>query len=124
MLGWALVCAGVEGVEALSGFWGVKRRGGSAWAGVAALLGAFAGLLAGALIPVPVLGSLLGMLAGGFLLAYAVERRRLKSGGRAAHIATGTVLARLSMLLLKVSVALVMSVWLLLGLLDRGAQGS
>jgi uncharacterized protein YqgC (DUF456 family) len=61
--------------------------------------------LLGSLIPVPLVGSLSGMLVGSFVCVYAVERRRLPEGG-AAGIAWGTVIARVAVLLLKVTVTL------------------
>jgi len=70
------------------------------------------GMVLGTFIPPPLLGSLLGMLAGSFLLAYLVERRRLEKGD-AAHIALGAVVSRILILLLKVVTTLVMVVFLL-----------
>lgn len=102
----------VEGAEFLAGAWGVQRRGGSRLAGFAALAGGLAGLALGALIPIPVIGPLIGMLAGSFALAYAVERRRLQQHDQAAHIASGAVLARLLIILLKVGATLAMILYL------------
>ena len=117
--GFALIAAGVEVIEFLAGAWGVTRRGGSAWAGLAAIVGGALGLLLGTLIPIPAVGSLLGMLLGGFALVFAVEYRRLRSHARAAHIAWGSVSARLLMVLLKVGVSLLLSGWLFVELLLR-----
>ena len=118
--GWGLVLVFlalatlVEGAEAVAGAWGVRRRGGSRAAGVAALVGGMLGLLLGSFIPVPLVGSLIGMLAGSFGLVYWVEQRRLNHSEQAAHIAWGSVLGRMAMLLLKVAVTLGMIVWLAL----------
>jgi uncharacterized protein YqgC (DUF456 family) len=79
---------------------------------VAALVGGILGLLLGSIIPVPLVGSLIGMLAGSFGLVYWVEQRRLSHSEQAAHIAWGSVLGRMAMLLLKVAVTLGMIVWL------------
>jgi len=106
----------VEVVEYVAGVWGVKKRGGSNWSGVAALVGGVIGLVLGAAIPIPVFGSLLGMTAGSFGLVYGVERYRLKQAGPAAHIALGTVMARFIVVLVKVSVTLGMMAWLAIGL--------
>jgi len=112
-----LICAGVEVVEAFAGSWGVMRRGGSRLAGVAALAGGLLGLVFGSLLPIPVLGSLLGMVAGSFVFVFAVESHRLKSTGRAADVAWGAVAARLAMLFLKVVVTLGMTGVLFAGML-------
>jgi len=106
------VSAAVEGMEALAGTWGVRKRGGSGWAGFAALAGGILGLIWGTAIPVPLLGSLLGMMAGSFGCVYLVERYRLKHSGQAAHIAWGSVTARVLMIMIKVLTTLLMTVWL------------
>lgn len=109
----------VEVAENVSGFWGVKKRGGSGWAGLAALVGGLAGAFLGSLIPVPLVGTLLGMLAGSFGLVYLVELRRLRSHDPAMHIAVGAVLARMFVVLLKVIMTLAMSIWLFVGVAVR-----
>ena len=111
---WVAIC--VEVVEYVAGVWGVKNRGGSNWAGLAALVGGVAGLILGTAIPVPVLGSLLGMTAGSFGCVYGVERYRLKRASPAVHIALGAVVARFFVVLLKVGVTLGMMAWLAIGL--------
>ena len=112
----AFLSALVEIAEWSASHWGVRRRGGSRLAGFAAMGGGFLGALLGFLIPVPIVGNLIGMLAGSFGLAFLVERNRLQHDGRAAHIATGAVLAALAVVLLKGSVTLGMALWLWLGL--------
>lgn len=109
----------VEVAENVAGFWGVKRRGGSGWAGLAALGGGLIGALVGSLVPVPVVGTLLGMLAGSFGLVYLVELRRLRAHDAAAYIAFGAVLARMFVVLLKVLMTLAMSIWLFVGIAVR-----
>ena len=110
--GWWTVAAfvgisgGVEVIEALAGVWGVQKRGGSKLAGIAAFVGGFLGIFLGSLIPVPVLGQLIGMLIGSFALTFAVEAHRLKKAQHAAHIAWGTVIARVAVILLKVVVTM------------------
>ena len=111
---WIAIC--VEVVEYVAGVWGVKKRDGSNWSGLAALVGGMAGLIVGTIIPIPVLGSLVGMTAGSFGLVYAVERYRLKRIEPAVHIALGTVAARFFVVLLKVGVTLGMMAWLAIGL--------
>ena len=111
-----MICIGVEVAEALAGAWGVQRRGGSKAAGWAALLGGFAGMLLGGFIPVPVIGNLIGMLAGSFGCAYAVEHTRIKKADHAAHVAAGAVMARLGVIFIKIAATLGMIFILALGI--------
>lgn len=119
--GWVVIglsaglCVLIEVLETLASSWGVQRRGGSYWAGLAALAGGIAGLFLGSFIPIPVLGNLIGMMIGSFAAAYAVERNRLKRHDHALHVAWGTVTARVLMLFLKVGATLGMILWLALG---------
>lgn len=114
------LCIAVEVAEALAGAWGVQRRGGSKAAGWAALGGGFIGMILGSFIPVPVIGSLIGMLAGSFLLAFFVEHQRMKKAEHAAHVATGAVIARLGILFLKVAATIAMICVLVIGLILTG----
>jgi uncharacterized protein len=109
----------VEVAEYVAGFWGVTRRGGSGWSGFAAVLGGLFGMMIGSALLWPLIGGLLGLLAGSFGLVYWVENVRLKESGRAAHIAMGAVLARLMIVLLKVCVTLGMTAWLFAGILAK-----
>ncbi len=103
LAGFLAVCAGVDIIEWFAASWGVRRRGGSSAAGWMALLGSIGGMILGTLlIPIPIVGGLVGMMAGSFSLVYWVEKRRLQQSEHAAHIATGAVLASMSVLLLKV----------------------
>ena len=118
LLGMFAICAAVDILEWFAASWGVRRRGGSAAAGWMALLGSLGGMILGSvLIPVPLIGGLLGMMAGSFALVYWIEMRRLKHVEHAAHIATGAVLAGMSMLLLKVVATAGLILWLAAGLL-------
>ena len=112
-----LVSAVVEGLEWVAGSWGVKRRGGSSWAGVAALVGALVGTVLGMFIPVPVIGSLIGMVLGSFILTFVVEHRRLSHVKQAATIAWGAVVGRVVVIIAKVVCTLSMIVILVVGLL-------
>lgn len=107
----------VEVAEYVASFWGVKARGGSGWAGFAALAGGFLGVFVGSALPFPVFGGLIGLMAGSFGLVYLVERIRLKENGRALHIAWGTMWSRLFVTLLKVVATLGMAAWLFAGML-------
>ena len=111
------VAAAIEIAEAFAGALGIQKRGGSRGAGLAALGGGLLGLFVGAWIPIPLVGPLLGLFAGSFWAAYAVEKRRLGCETKAAHIARGAVLARLAILLLKLGVTLAMIAVLLAGVL-------
>ncbi len=121
--GWAtvmvflLLSVAVELVEWFAGAWGVTRRGGSGWAGLAAIVGGTIGLIAGTFIPVPIAGSLIGMLIGSFALTFAVEQYRLNHTGQAAHIARGAVIARVLVIFLKVVTTLGMIAFLAAGIL-------
>lgn len=112
----ALLCFAVEVFEFLAGFFGVQQRGGSRLAGLAALIGGLAGAVSGTAV-FPILGTLAGMLLGSFAAAFLVEWLRLRHKGQAAHIAWGTVWARLTVLFMKIVLTLGMSLWLLFGLL-------
>ena len=111
-----LLCIAIDVAEWLAGAWGVQRRGGSKLAGFAAMLGGLAGLFLGAFIPIPIVGPLIGMFAGSFSLAYLVERNRLKKHDPALHIATGAVLARIAILLVKITATLAMIAILFIGM--------
>jgi uncharacterized protein YqgC (DUF456 family) len=115
-----LICILVEVMEALAAAWGVQRRGGSRAAGWAALAGGFLGMLLGGLIPVPMAGSLIGMLAGSFGCAFLVEHRRMKSTDHAARVASGAVLARLAILFVKIGATLAMAFALAIGCFVTG----
>jgi uncharacterized protein YqgC (DUF456 family) len=109
-----------EVLEFFAGAWGVTQRGGSKIAGVAAVAGGVVGMLLGTLIPIPVFGNLMGMLAGSFLLAYVVERARMKKMGDAANIAFGAVIARILMILVKTFVTLGMAGYLFIRIAVEG----
>ena len=115
LLGMLMVCAAVDIAEWFSAQWGVRRRGGSSAAGWLALLGSLGGAILGGMV-VPILGSLVGMLAGSFALVYWAEKHRLQKADAAAHIATGAVLAGMAMLLLKVAATTALILWLAIGL--------
>jgi uncharacterized protein YqgC (DUF456 family) len=111
------LCVAIELAEALASVWGVKKRGGSRAAGWAALVGGLLGLLLGSAIPVPVVGNLIGMILGSFVLAFLVEHSRMKKIDHAAHVAAGAVIARLSIIFLKISATMAMTFVLVVGLI-------
>ncbi|MGE4489637.1 MAG: DUF456 domain-containing protein [Kiritimatiellales bacterium] len=112
-----LLCIIAELLEAFASFFGVRKRGGSHFAGFAALIGGLAGAAVGSGF-LPILGTFAGLLAGSFSGAFLAEWLRLKHHGRAAHIAWGAVCARLAVSLIKTTLTLGMSIWLLAGLLQ------
>lgn len=112
----ALLCIATEVADAFAGWLGVQKRGGSKRAGVAALIGGLMGAVIGSVV-FPIIGTFLGMLAGSFALAFLVELNRLNHHGQAAHIAWGTVWARLGVMFLKTLLTLGMSFWLISALL-------
>lgn len=111
----ALLCIAAEVFEALAGFFGVQKRGGSKRAGLAALIGGLTGAALGSAV-FPILGTIVGMILGSFGAAFLTEWLRLNHHEQAAHIAWGTVWARLAVLFLKTALTLGMSLWLLAGL--------
>ena len=112
----ALLCIAAEVVEAFAGYVGVQKRGGSKFAGLAAIAGGLIGAVIGSGI-FPIIGTFLGMLAGSFGLAFLIEWNRLKHHGQAAGIALGAVFARLGVMFMKTALALGMGIWLLTGLI-------
>ncbi len=110
-----LLCVGTEILEGVASAWGVQRRGGSRAAGWAAIGGGFLGMLLGSFIPVPLIGNLIGMLAGSFGCAFLVEQARMKKAEHAAHVATGAVLARVGVIFLKTGITLIMILTLAIG---------
>ncbi len=114
-----VLCIGVEVLEAFAASWGVQKRGGSKAAGWAALGGGFLGMLLGSFIPIPIIGNLLGMVAGSCGGAFWVEHARMKRIEHAAHVATGAVLARLGVILLKISATLAMIFILAVGFIVK-----
>lgn len=111
-----LLCIVTELLEALAGFLGVQKRGGSKRAGIAALIGGLVGAGIGTGF-FPILGTFAGLLLGSFGAAFLAEWLQLKHHGQAAHIAWGTVWARLAVLFFKTTLTLSMSIWLLVGLI-------
>jgi len=116
LCGMLAICIGVELFEWGAASWGVRRRGGSTAAGWMALLGSIGGMILGNML-FPIIGGLLGMMIGSFTLVYWVEKRRLQEAEHASHIATGAVLASMSVLLVKVLATMTLILWLLAGLL-------
>ncbi len=120
VVAFASFCLMIEVFEFFAGAWGVRRRGGSRLAGVGAVVGGIFGMLLGTLIPVPVLAPLLLMFTCSFAFAYLIEYQLIKKREQAASVAAGAVIARILVIILKVSACLGMSMALLIGLLFGG----
>ncbi len=93
----------------------MTKRGGSKTGAFVAMLGGMAGAILGAFLPPPIIGSLVGMMAGAFAGAYWIESRRAKAN--AAHIAWGTVLAKIVVIALKFGATAILAGILVGGLL-------
>ena len=74
-------------------------------------------MFVGGMIPIPIVGPLIGMLACSFGAVYLVEYRREKKTEQAAHIATGALIARALVIFLKVAATLGMILTLVLGII-------
>lgn len=107
----------VEVAEYVLGFWGVKKQGGSNRAALMALAGSMVGLALGGILAFPVVGALIGIPLGGVAAVYAYERYQQKTVGQSLRIASGVILARFGVMLMKLSVTMGMTVWLFAGLL-------
>jgi uncharacterized protein YqgC (DUF456 family) len=121
VIGFCVVAGVLELIEAVASAWGVSRRGGSKWAGFASLVGGLVGMILMAPL-MPVLGSLVGMMLGGFAAAYGVEYLRLQRKDHAAHIAWGAVLGRAFVIFVKVVATVGMVTWLLVGIVVSAAS--
>jgi uncharacterized protein YqgC (DUF456 family) len=94
-----------EVAETLSGALAARKVGGTRKAAVGAIVGGFLGALLGTgLVPIPLLGTLIGVGAGAFLGATAVEimggatvDRSIRSGAGAAVGQSLGVLAKIAM---------------------------
>ena len=106
------ISAALEAFDFFAGNLGISRRGGSARAGWAALVGGLVGMVVGSFAPIPIISSLLGMLIGSFAFAFWVEQKRLQQDTQAAHIAWGAVWARLWVMFVKTCAALGMTGYL------------
>jgi uncharacterized protein YqgC (DUF456 family) len=113
------VSAIIEALEFISSSLGVARKGGSKLAGFMAFIGGIIGAILGSFIPIPIVGPLLGMFLLSFLLVYAVEYNRVRKHAMAADIATGTILARAAIILLKVTATLGMTLYLWVSIIAK-----
>jgi uncharacterized protein len=122
-----LLCAAAEGAEFVAGSLGAKVFGGSKAAQVGAFAGTLLGGIGGTAIPIPIVGTIIGVLAGGFVGALAGELYQqqrtsagaprpegtgkdvgVKAGMRAG---LGAAIARVAVIAMKVSLATLMLAW-------------
>lgn len=98
-----------EVLEFIAGAAGARKAGGSPRGAVGAVVGGVIGAIVGTfLIPVPVLGSLLGASAGAGLAAWAVELYSGKTLESSVRIGVGAGVGRLMGTLYKLVVGFVM----------------
>jgi uncharacterized protein len=84
-----------EAIEFISGQWGAKRFGGSHGAAWGALIGGLLGaIFGGAVIPIPVIGSLIMSFFGTFAGAIAGEMHVQRSREPNVRVGFGAVLGR------------------------------
>ncbi len=106
----ALLASAAEVADLLAGMKGAQKAGASRAASWGALVGGICGMIAFTpLIPVPILGSILGGLLGCFGGAFVVERYFHGDTGKSAKVGLGAAIGRLIGLLIKLMTAVVLS---------------
>ena len=106
----ALLAAAAEVADLLAGMKGAQKAGASRAASWGALIGGIGGMLAFTpLIPIPIMGSILGGLLGCFGGAFVVERYFHGDTGKSAKVGFGAAVGRLVGLLIKLMTAIVIS---------------
>ena len=101
-----------EAVEALGGFWGVRRYKASwrtaFWAAGGAVTGAIVGSLA-----LPLVGTAIGAATGAYLATYATERMNGQKAAYSRRIAWAAACSQMLAYIAKLAVATVMAGWIL-----------
>lgn len=111
---WTLVTLVVIGliaetIEFLAGGAGAKKAGGTRWGGWGAIVGSLVGAIVGGIvIPIPLAGSVIGVIGGAFLGAGLVEYCLMPDHGRAMRIGTGAAKGRLMGMMAKTLFGLLM----------------
>ncbi len=117
--GWVVVVALVlafvgEVIEFLSGAAGAKKAGGSRWGSVGAIVGALVGAILGTfLIPVPIVGSIVGMCGGAFAFAALLERIGGRTVEESLRSGQGAAVGRFLGILAKLAVGV--AIWVVTG---------
>ena len=116
----ALMAVGAEVVEFFAGFLGAKKLGGSTKSGLGALAGGILGAFGGTfLIPIPLVGSVAGVLLGTFIGAAVVEYLAMRKAEASIRAGAGAFFGRLAGIFAKVSVTVIMVVVLLFRLFSQ-----
>ncbi len=106
----AFLAVAAEAADILAGMKGAQKAGASRAASWGALIGGFCGLLIFTpLIPIPILGSVLGGLVGCFGGAFVAERHGHGDAAKSARVGLGAAIGRLVGLLIKLLAAFAMS---------------
>ncbi len=106
----AVLAVVAEVADLLAGMKGAQKAGASRAASWGALVGGICGMIAFTpLIPIPILGSILGGLLGCFGGAFIVERYFHGDTGKSAKVGLGAAIGRLVGLLIKLMTAIVIS---------------
>jgi uncharacterized protein YqgC (DUF456 family) len=101
-----------EVLELVSGIAGARRAGGSKWGAWGALAGGILGAAFGTvLVPVPVLGSVIGMCLGAFAGAASAEWLSGRALGQSLRSGQGAAVGKLFGILGKLAVGL--AIWLI-----------
>jgi uncharacterized protein YqgC (DUF456 family) len=114
---WTLVAMGIlalaaEIVELTAGLLGASHAGGGWRASLGAMAGGLVGAVAGTfLIPLPLVGTLIGACVGTGLVATAVQRSRGQSPQLALRVGVGAFTGRLVGTLVKL--ALAVTIWII-----------
>ncbi|HYG75390.1 MAG TPA: DUF456 domain-containing protein [Planctomycetota bacterium] len=100
-----------EGIEFLSGQWGARKFGGSKQAAWGAIIGGLCGaLFGGALIPIPIVGSLIASFIGTFSGAIIGQMREENSKAPNLRVGMGAVIGRAIGVGVKMFIALVIAI--------------
>lgn len=117
LIGIFLLGLAAEAVEFIAGGAGAKAAGGSNRSIVGALIGGLIGGIIGTFIPLPILGTLIGIVAGTFFGAAALERTKGSSLAKVRAVAEGATKGRILGTILKLPFAIVIAAWVLIAAL-------
>lgn len=108
-----LICLLVEFGELYAVKHGIKKAGGSSKSEVTGIIGGITGSILGEIIiPIPILGNLIGMFLLSFISVYFVEYRQLKCKNTSIKVAWMGILAKVFMILFKLLITAAMFIYL------------